>query len=435
SLYNLIIVGKYPTSFSSQGQVNFGEWIIYNDESLTDFLRVPDDYIDQIKLTILEIYVRKEPKTSQQRSPLSVDEHPQLENRNSVDGFPITQSTDFPNMTHYQNILIGRYDFDLNETINESDCGLPQQDRNIAPSYGLDNYFGQSSHFEMTENVGTSSNFHVSPTFDADDYQNIDDRGPSKLRTPSASDSDDLPNAEESGDNVPFEASSSEDDFLMPNRSPRPMSMSPFRNHEIPYLNHLPDGPNIFGDTHDEHSSQRTWCEPEDFMNGAIYIEKSMLFNSKKQLQRAVKLFDLKIAREYFVINSTKKSWRLVCRRVEQGCRFRLTSFNDKHTNMWKVGRYIKEHTCDMGTCRDGHFNLDVEMIANILRVDIEKTPRFPIKDCQTVILKAYGISISRRKAYLGRKRAFEKVYGTWEGSFAELPRFMEALKHFNPEQ
>ncbi|KAH0710160.1 hypothetical protein KY290_011483 [Solanum tuberosum] len=148
-------------------------------------------------------------------------------------------------------------------------------------------------------------------------------------------------------------------------------------------------------------------------MNGAIYIEKGMLFNSKKQLQRAVKLLHLKIAREYFVIKSTKKSWQLVCRSVEQGCRFKLTSFNDKHTNMWKVGRYIKEHTCDMGTCRDGHFNLDVKMIANVLRVDIEKTPR--------------------RKAYLGRKRAFEKVYGTWEGSFAEFPRFIEALKHFNP--
>ncbi|KAG5568341.1 hypothetical protein H5410_064644 [Solanum commersonii] len=64
TVYNLIIVGKYPTSFLSQGQVNFGE--------------VPDDYIDQIKLTILEIYVRKEPKTSQQRSPLSVDVHPRL---------------------------------------------------------------------------------------------------------------------------------------------------------------------------------------------------------------------------------------------------------------------------------------------------------------------------------------------------------------------
>ncbi|KAG5623789.1 hypothetical protein H5410_009007 [Solanum commersonii] len=338
-VYNLIVVEKYPTSFLSQGQVNFEEWIIYNDESLTDFLRVPDDYIDQIKLTILEIYVRKKPKTSQQRSPLSVDVHPRLENHNSVDRLPITQSTDFSNMTHCQNILIGRYDFDLNETINESD-------RNIAPSYGLDNYFGQSSHFEMTENVGTSSNSHVSFTFDADDYRenitqykpvdpvNINDCDIPNYGSPSASDSDDLPNVEESGDNVPFEASFSDDDFLMPNQSPRPMFMSPFRNHEIPYLDHFPDGPNIFGDTHDEYPSQRTWREPEDFMNSAIFIEKGVLFNLKKQLQKAVKLLHLKITREYFVIKSTKKSWRLICRRVEQECRFRLTSFNEKHTNM-----------------------------------------------------------------------------------------------------
>ncbi|KAG5580108.1 hypothetical protein H5410_050735 [Solanum commersonii] len=54
------------------GQVNIGEWNIYNDESLTNFLRVPNDYIDQIKLTILEIYVRKEAKTSQQRSPITI---------------------------------------------------------------------------------------------------------------------------------------------------------------------------------------------------------------------------------------------------------------------------------------------------------------------------------------------------------------------------
>ncbi|KAG5593393.1 hypothetical protein H5410_043907 [Solanum commersonii] len=378
--YNLIIVGKYPTSFLSQGQVNFEEWIIYNDESLFDFLRVPDDYIDQIKLTILEIYVRKEHKTSQQCSPLSVDVHPRLENRNSVDGFPITQSTDFPNMTHYQNILIGRYDFDLNETINESDCGLPQQNRNIAPSYGLDNYFGQSSHYEMRENVGTSLNFLVSPTFEADDYRknitqdepidpvNIDDRYLPNYDSLSVSDSNDLPNAEESGDNVPFEASSSDDNFLMPNRLPRPMSMSLFYNREISYLDHLPDDSNIFGDTYDEYTSQRMWREPKDFMNGAIYSEKGMLFNSKKQLQKT--------------LEDTLKNIHVIWLRAAMA-----------------------------------HFNLDVEMIVNILRVDIEKTPRFSIKDCQTTVLKAYGILISKRKAYLGRKRAFEKAYGTWEGS------------------
>ena len=109
--YNLIIVEKYPISFLSQGQVNLGEWIINNYESLNDFLRVPNDRIDQIKLTILKIYDRKEPKTSQQRTSLSVDVHPLIENHNRVNEFSITKSTDFSNMTHYQNILTSRYDF------------------------------------------------------------------------------------------------------------------------------------------------------------------------------------------------------------------------------------------------------------------------------------------------------------------------------------
>ncbi|KAH0725743.1 hypothetical protein KY284_001608 [Solanum tuberosum] len=58
---------------------------------------------------------------------------------------------------------------------------------------------------------------------------------------------------------------------------------------------------------------------------------------------------------------------------------------------------------------------------------------RFPFKDCQTTVLTAYDILIMIRKAYFDHKCAFKKVYGTWEGSFVELPKFMEALKHFNP--
>ena len=46
---------------------------------------------------------------------------------------------------------------------------------------------------------------------------NIDDRDLPNYGSPSARDNDDLPNAVESRDNVSFEASSSDDDFLTPN--------------------------------------------------------------------------------------------------------------------------------------------------------------------------------------------------------------------------
>ena len=119
--YTLIIIGKYPTSFLAHGQVNFGEWIIANDDSLRDFLSAPNDFIDQIKLNVLEVYVRTERTSRRRRSPIPSDVHPQVENHNSVDAVPVTQSSYFPHITQYQNLLTGRYDFDLNEGINEND--------------------------------------------------------------------------------------------------------------------------------------------------------------------------------------------------------------------------------------------------------------------------------------------------------------------------
>lgn len=71
---------------------------MYNDESLIDFLRVSNDYINQIKLTVFEIYASKESKTSQQRSSLSIKVHLRLENCNCPNGFLITQSSDFSNI-------------------------------------------------------------------------------------------------------------------------------------------------------------------------------------------------------------------------------------------------------------------------------------------------------------------------------------------------
>lgn len=66
---------------------------------------------------MFEIYARKEPKTSQRRSSLAVNVHPQLKNCNSPDGFTIIQSNDFLYMIHFPIILIDQYDFNLNETI------------------------------------------------------------------------------------------------------------------------------------------------------------------------------------------------------------------------------------------------------------------------------------------------------------------------------
>ena len=62
---------------------------------------------------------------------------------------------------------------------------------------------------------------------------------------------------------------------------------------------------------------------------------------------------------------------------------------------------------------------INKEIFIFYLTINIIINFRFPIKDCQKTVLKAYDISVSKRKVYLDCKRVFEKVYGAWEGSFA----------------
>lgn len=40
---------------------------------------------------------------------------------------------------------------------------------------------------------------------------------------------------------------------------------------------------------------------------------------------------------------------------------------------MLKIEIYYDEHTCNMGRCCEGHFNLNVEMVASVLYTEIEK--------------------------------------------------------------
>lgn len=153
-----------------------------------------------------------------------------------------------------------------------------------------------------------------------------------------------------------------------------------------------------------------------------------MFFATKKMLQRAVKLLHFRMVREFSVVKSTKIHWRVGCKRADQGCEFKLTVCMSKKDNMWKIITYEEGHTCDMVACCEGHFNLDINMIASVLITDLEKMPKFPIKDCMTVVHKVYGKIISRRKTYLGWMCAFENIYGQWEASFSDLPRYMNVL-------
>jgi len=57
---NLKVTGRFPYSVTPQGFAYYSEFNIEDDETLRDFLRIPDEYREFIVIKLLEMYVKVE---------------------------------------------------------------------------------------------------------------------------------------------------------------------------------------------------------------------------------------------------------------------------------------------------------------------------------------------------------------------------------------
>nr|XP_009760489.1 PREDICTED: uncharacterized protein LOC104212830 [Nicotiana sylvestris] len=138
----------------------------------------------------------------------------------------------------------------------------------------------------------------------------------------------------------------------------------------------------------------------------------------------ATKMYSVKECREIMVWESNLDVYKVVCHRWFTDCHWMLRA-SKKKSGLWKVGKYIGTHIFEMDTFNGNHFDLDVDLISLVLIPHIKASIRYKIKEYVTSVHQQYECTITKRKAYLGRKRAFEIVYGDWDNSFASLPRYV----------
>ncbi|XP_059277833.1 uncharacterized protein LOC132032022 [Lycium ferocissimum] len=108
--------------------------------------------------------------------------------------------------------------------------------------------------------------------------------------------------------------------------------------------------------------------------------------------------------------------------------------WNSTNPKVIKSGKVIEPHNCDTDDYTEDHFNLNSNMIATSLIPSVMINAQISIKFVQETIKGIHHYTPSYRKAQKGREaKAFEMLYDDFEGSFRALPRYMDALQHFNP--
>ena len=157
-------------------------------------------------------------------------------------------------------------------------------------------------------------NYRQRPAMDGPDYPNY--------IVTSSSDSEEIPNAEESDDEIEVGTNPQHQVELLQDIMDSPAheeelnSQQPFQQQEstpiqwhsdeIPYLDHLQDRPDAFVFTRDDdHIRRSLWKEPVDLLKQKAHIEKGMIFSSKKSMQRTVKIYCIQGMREFKVDDST----------------------------------------------------------------------------------------------------------------------------------
>ncbi|KAJ7962058.1 Transposon protein, putative, Mutator sub-class, expressed [Quillaja saponaria] len=79
------------------------------------------------------------------------------------------------------------------------------------------------------------------------------------------------------------------------------------------------------------------------------------------------------------------------------------------------------------------HYNLDKGIIAEYIKNTINEDPTTPGAVLLTMIKDHFHYSPSLSKIFKAKKKAINLVFGNWEESYNELPRYLNALRVTNP--
>ncbi|CAA0823313.1 Unknown protein, partial [Striga hermonthica] len=159
--------------------------------------------------------------------------------------------------------------------------------------------------------------------------------------------------------------------------------------------------------------------------NGDIEtIRLGTVFQSKEEAQTGLMAWNVDRLREVRTKDSNQKSFKLVCKsNADVPClwKARVNKYR-RRDDLWEVTEWTDQHTCMQQVDRNDHRNVIAHMIANLIINKIQKKVEYNINMVQADVKQCWKVDVSYKKAWHGRKKGIECVYGSWESNFAELP-------------
>ncbi|CAI9094571.1 OLC1v1030331C1 [Oldenlandia corymbosa var. corymbosa] len=192
--------------------------------------------------------------------------------------------------------------------------------------------------------------------------------------------------------------------------------------------------------TKDRHiyRSQGTWdhtkVDKDDFQltmwdETTATIGIGTCFKNKEEAKNGIAVWNIEQKREFYVKESDSSTWYIWCKSLKEStpkgyvpCRWKVRASLRDH-GLWEIVKWVPEHNCMNVTEENNNRNVSATLIAHLIRHKVELDPDYEVKLVQEEVKDRMHVDVPYHRAWEGRRKAIDLVYGDWVSNFDILPR------------
>uniref|UniRef100_A0A2N9EMB2 SWIM-type domain-containing protein n=1 Tax=Fagus sylvatica TaxID=28930 RepID=A0A2N9EMB2_FAGSY len=152
-------------------------------------------------------------------------------------------------------------------------------------------------------------------------------------------------------------------------------------------------------------------------------LSKGMLFNNKDELQFAIRAYSIDKNQSYKLSESSMVKWATYCSK----CEWYLWAL------YWEITIYNGPHTCTSSTITNDGKMMNSKFIKRHIHHLVKIDPTAKLKLLTGEVKEIWGQDVSYFKMWDAKQKAIGNIYGDWDKSYKELPKFLLEVQDRNP--
>nr|XP_025612088.1 uncharacterized protein LOC112705480 [Arachis hypogaea] len=148
-------------------------------------------------------------------------------------------------------------------------------------------------------------------------------------------------------------------------------------------------------------------------------------FPDKDEALLSVKTYSIRRGVQYKVVESDYRRYVGKCFEFGNGCTWLIRLSLRQRKGIWEVKQYNGPHTCLASSISSDHRSLDYHVISTFIMPMVRADAAVNIKVLQNATAAHFGFRPTYRRVWMAKQKAVAVIYGDWEESYNELPRWV----------